>query len=256
MLSDSTVSSQKCGNVKAITSIHRMNSENRGGFTLLEILLAIFIFTIVLSTLYTAYTGTFRNIDETEAQAEIYRMARIALERIVEDLESAYISPWTMGLETEEKTPKPAAFVGENTDINERHADTLRFNSRAHLVFDEEEKEATVAQIVYDVRQSEEEEEGFALYRSDTLLFEERPGEGVGGLVLCDGLHAVNFTYYDAEGQQYDRWDSAQEEFKDRLPVMVSIVLEFLDKRNPEAPLKFTTAAVLPMAAEGYEKAL
>lgn len=233
-----------------------MNSKDQGGFTLLEILLAIFIFTIVLSTLYTAYTGTFRNIDETESQAEIYRMARIALERIVEDLESAYISPWAVGLETEEKTPNYPAFVGETTEINGRRADTLRFVSRAHLVFDDEGKEATVAQIVYDVRQSEEEEEGFVLYRSDTLLFEERPGEGVGGLVLCDGLHALNFTYYDAEGRQYDRWDSAQEEFKDRLPIMVSIVLEFVDKRDPEAPLKFTTSAVLPMAAEAYEKAL
>ena len=64
--------------------------EDRSGFTLLEILLALFIFTIVLSFIYTSYTGTFRIVDETEYQADIYRMARIAIERIYEDLESVY----------------------------------------------------------------------------------------------------------------------------------------------------------------------
>jgi general secretion pathway protein J len=233
-----------------------MNRNDREGFTLLEILLAMFIFAIVLSTLYTAYTGTFRNVDETESQADIYRMARIALERMAEDLESSYIPPLAVGAETETKTLKSAAFVGETTQISDRNADTLLFFSRAHLVFDEEEVDTTVARIAYDVRQSEVDEEVFLLYRSDTPGFEEGPEQGTGGLLLCDGLHAVSFTYYDDEGREYDRWDSTNEEFKDRLPVMVSIVLEFVDKRNPEAPLKFVSGVVLPMAREGYEKAL
>ena len=250
-------SSQKRHNaVNAITSEHLMNLRGREGFTLLEILLAMSIFAIVLSTLYTAYTGTFRNVDETESQADIYRMARIALERIAEDLESAYIPPWAVGPETEGETKQAAPFVGETAQISDRSADTLLFLSRAHLVFDEEEVDTTVARISYDVRQSEEDEEIFLLYRSDTPGFEEGPEQGTGGLILCDGLHAVNFTYYDDEGRGYDRWDSTNEEFKDRLPVMVSIVLEFVDKRNPEAPLKFVSGVVLPMAQEGYEKGL
>jgi general secretion pathway protein J len=233
-----------------------MQAKDREGFTLLEILLAIFIFAIVLSTLYAAYTGTFRNIDETESQADIYRMARIALERIAEDVESAYMPSHDVGLKTDGKTSQPATFVGETAQISDRSADTLLFLSRAHLVFEEEEKNATVARIAYDVRQSEEDEEVFLLYRSDTPGFEEGPEQGAGGLVLCDGLHAVDFIYYDGEGQEYDRWDSTNEEFKDRLPAMVSIVLEFVNKRNPEAPLKFVSAVALPLAQEAYEKAL
>ncbi len=242
--------------MNAITSELPMNLRGRVGFTLLEILLAMFIFSIVLSTLYAAYTGTFRNVDETESQADIYRMARIALERIAEDLESAYIPPWAVGTESEGKTPQPAAFVGQTAQISDRRADTLVFISRAHLVFDEEEVDTTVARISYDVRQSAEDEEVFVLYRSDIPGFEEQPEERAGGLVLCDGLHAVDFTYYDDEGRGYDGWDTTKEEFKDRLPVMVSIVLEFANKRNPEAPLKFVSGVVLPMAKEGYEKTL
>ena len=242
--------------MNAIISEHLMNLRGRQGFTLLEILLAMFIFSIVLSTLYAAYTGTFRNVDETESQADIYRMARIALERIAEDLESAYIPPWAVVTESEGKTPQSPAFVGRTAQISDRRADTLMFISRAHLVFDEEEVDTTVARISYEVRQSAEDEEVFVLYRSDIPGFEEQPEERAGGLVLCDGLHAVDFTYYDDKGRRYDGWDSSNEESRDRLPVMVSIVLEFVDKRNPGAPLKFVSGVVLPMAKEGYEKAL
>lgn len=257
MHSESIDSSQKRHKaMNAITSEHLMNLRRREGFTLLEILVAMFIFAIVLSTLYTAFTGTFRNVNETESEADIYRMARITLERIAEDLESAYIPPWAVGPETEGQTPQPAPFVGENAQISDRSADTLLFFSRAHLVFDEEEVDTTVARISYDVRQSEEGEEVFVLYRSDTPGFEEGPEQGTGGLILCDSLRSVNFTYHDDEGRGYDRWDSTNEEFKDRLPVMVSIVLEFANSRNPEAPLKFLSGVVLPMAQERYEKAL
>lgn len=257
MLSDFIVSTQKLDKpVNTITSTNRMSPKDEKAFTLLEILIAMFIFAIILSTLYTAYTGTFRNMDETESHSDIYQMARIALERMVEDLESAYISPWPTNPESEEKTPQPTAFVGETDEINDRSTDSLRFLSRAHLTFDEVGEGVTVARIAYDVRQNEEEEESFVLYRSDTPGFEEGPEKGAGGLILCDGLHGVDFTYYDEEGRTHDRWDSTTEEFKGKLPVMVSIMLEFVNKTNPEAPLKFMTGVVLPMAEEAYEKAL
>ena len=241
--------------MNARTTTRFMKAKTRKGFTLLEILLAMFIFTIVLSTLYTAYTGTFRNVDETESQADIYRMARIALERIIEDLESAYMPPHAAGPTTEEKSPQSVAFVGETALISDRSADTLLFHSRAHLVFDEEEVDATAARIVYDVRQSEEDEEVFVLYRTDTPGFEEGPEQGTGGLILCDSLHGVDFIYYDDEGREHDGWDSTNEEFKDSLPTMVSVILQFVNTRNPEAPLKFASSVVLPMAGEGYAKA-
>jgi general secretion pathway protein J len=249
-------SKRRHNDVNALTAEHLMGFKDRAGFTLLEILLAMVIFAVVLSTLYAAYTGTFRNMDETESQADIYRMARISLERITEDLESAYIPPLAVTPEPGVEELQPAPFVGEDVQISDRSADTLLFFSRAHLVFDEEEVNTTNGRISYDVRESEEGEDVFVLYRSDTPGFEEGPEQGTDGLILCEGLHAVDFTYYDDEGNGYDRWDSANGEFKDKLPVMVSIVLEFVDKGNPEAPLKFVSSVVLPMAREGYEKAL
>ncbi len=212
------------------------------GFTLFEILITTFIFTVVLSLLYTAYMGTFRNIEATESQSDIYGMARITLERMVEDLGSVYVN-----------IPPSDGFMGEDAEINGRNADTIRFLSRAHIVFDEDNVGARMAEIVYYIKESEEEDT-FILYRSDTQEFEERPEEGSGGLILCDGLFSVNFIYYNDEGEEYESWDSTKDEFKGRVPAMVSIVLEFFNRSNPEAPFKFKTGVALPMARNSYGK--
>ena len=111
------------------------NLINSYGFTLLEILIAVFILAIVLLTIFTSYTGTFRIIDEAESQADTYGMARIALERMLEDLESIYFPKTSKTLESEGATIQPTRFVGEDKEIKERSADSLRFLSRAHIVF-------------------------------------------------------------------------------------------------------------------------
>ncbi len=213
-----------------------INPINPKGFTLVEILIAMFIFAIVLSTIYTSYTGTFRIVDETEHQADIYRMARIALERMLEDLESAYIHP-----------PSPEVeFVGDDKEINGSSADTLRFISRAHLVFSEQEQASGRAEIGYYVEEDEEEER-LVLYRKDVPWGVEASEEDTGGLVLCEKLRSVNFTYHDAESEEHDNWDSTTEAFKDRIPQMVSILLEFENKSDPETPFRFLTRVALPM---------
>ena len=241
--------------MRRIASASLMSFRKRKGFTLLEILLAFFIFSLVLTTLYTAYSGTFRNIDQAESQSASYQMARIALERMIEDLESTYFAPLVEDQESIEESLWPTEFVGKSDEIDGRSADTLRFFSTAHLVFDEEDKETGIAQITYYVKEREEEEEaGFDLYRSDKVELEQEEKED-NGLILCEGVHAFNLIYYDDKERAYESWDSSEIDKGGRLPVRVSIELEFVNKANLEAPLKFRTGVALPMAKGGYEKA-
>lgn len=227
------------------------SSISRKGFTLLEILIAMFIFAVVLTTIFTAYTGTFRIIDETESQADIYAMARTVLIRMQEDLESIHFKE-AGASKPEGGSLEPATFLGENKEIKGRDADTLRFLSRAHLIFDEEDENPGVAEISYHVSENEVED-SLALYRSDRPELEEPQEEGTGGLILCDGLFSVNITYHDADGEMHESWDSSEDESKHKLPVMVSILLEFVNIRNAEKPYKFMTRVALPMAREKHE---
>ncbi|MBW1764015.1 MAG: type II secretion system protein [Deltaproteobacteria bacterium] len=220
---------------------------NINGFTLLEILIAMFILGILLSTLFASYAGTFRNIEETEYQADIYQMARITLERITEDLESAYISK--LPEDSEEDTILQTNFIGEDLAIDGRNADTIRFTSGVHIVFNEDPGESGRARINYFVKESDKENT-FNLYRSDTPEFEQEPEEEESGLVLCNDLNSIDFTYHDDDGEAHSSWDSTDELFKGRLPVMVSIQIEFTNRRDTESPIRFMTAVALPLAGD------
>jgi general secretion pathway protein J len=227
-------------------------SKRISGFTLLEILIAIFLSAVVLTTVFTSYTGTFRVLDETESQAEIYRMAGIAMERMLEDLESIYIPKREGNPKSEEDTLSLFQFVGGDREIEGRSADGLRFISRAHLNLSGQEQEAGAVEIRYYVKESDEGDD-LVLYRSDRPMFEEvSPSEDeTGGLVLCEKLVSVNFTYYEENGEMREGWDSAADALKGKMPSMVSISLEFLDNVDPETRLKFTTSAALPIE-RGY----
>lgn len=223
-----------------------VNPINRNGFTLFEILIAMFIFAVVLSTIFTSYTGTFRIIGDAESQAEIYAMGRIALERMQEDLESVHFQD--AGILGSEKSQ----FLGENKEIKESHADDLRFLSRAHLSFSEEDESPGIAEIHYYIAE-DENSVGLVLYRSDTPALVEAPEQGTGGLVLCDGLFSLNMTYYNDDGEINESWDSSKDEFNKKLPARVAILLEFKDEKNPEKLHKFMTCVALPMAGEKHE---
>jgi len=142
-------------------------------------------------------------------------------------------------------------FFGKDEKIDDRGADTLSFLSTKHLSLADEDENPGLAEISFYVKKNDGEE-SFVLYRSDTLKREETPEEKSGGLILCDGLHSVNFTYYNSDGDEYENWDSSEGEFKDRLPAMVSIQLEFVIESSPEEPLKFLTSIALPMAKDTY----
>ena len=238
-----------------IKAIKSKSTTNPKGFTLLEVLIAMSIFAVVLSMLYTVYTGTFRNIEETESQADLYQMARIVLERMTEDLESVYMVAQKKTSDDEEEAAQPARFVGTMTETEGRRLDTLRFASKAHIFFDVEEPYAGTAENVYFVRENSEEVGGYTLYRSDKANFEQSEEEGTGGWILSDRLHAIRFIYYDEEGGAHDSWDSTEETFKDKLPSGVSILLELANRTDPESPVKFMTGVTLPMSRGEYEEA-
>jgi general secretion pathway protein J len=224
-----------------------ISSKGSGGFTLLEILIAIFIFSIVFSTIFIAYTGTIRVSGETESSAGVYGMARIALERMREDLESVYVSKSKKKTGEQKGTIYPTPFVGEDKEIGGRPADTLNFVSRGHLVFDGGGENFDLARITYYVKK-DERGEGLVLYRVDTPVIGQIPEKGTGGLALCEGLSSINLIYHDSSGNRQDGWNSTGDDLNKGLPSMVSIMLELRNPSDPERPFRFMSGVALPMA--------
>ena len=215
----------------------KISSTNKG-FTLLEVLMAISIFAIVISLAYGSYRATFRIINSTESQTEIYSKARIAMDRISSDLGSLYLG--TSGF-----------LQGKPQTIGNREADTMRFTSTAHLVLNRKEQAAGYATITYTVEEDPDSKD-LRLFRQDKAFrpVETEEPETNKGLLLCDGLQEVQFLYHNNSGGQEDNWDSKEIEKSDttaqRLPDWIEIKLLFTSPVVDDKPVLFTTAVTFP----------
>lgn len=206
------------------------------GFTLIEILIAVLILGIVLSTVYASYTGTFRIIRETETDAELYSMARTVLERMTRDLEGA--APWKGAF----------TFQAKPYSLGNREFTRLTFRSAAHVAFGEREAPAGIAVIGYAIEEGTEKE-GYTLSRSDSLRRDPAKEETAGGFLMCERIETLTYLFYDAAGKESETWDSGGEveAQKKRAPAMVEIRLGLVNEKDRERPHPFMTRVRLPL---------
>lgn len=218
-----------------------MQETSAHGFTLMELLIAMSILAVVLSTLFAAYGGTFRVLRDTQSRSDIYEMAGTAAARIIEDLESA-VSPAAAG--TSGAGGAPALFRGERKETRGMATDSLVFRTRSSVSFSVEGPGEPEVDVHYDVSEPEDGA-GLTLYRRSSPLLARGPADG---WPLCDRLEGVRFSYVDEKGDELERWDSTEDAFAGRLPSLVVVELSFFNPIAPEAPYRFKTAVALPMA--------
>lgn len=213
-------------------------SGNRRGFTLIEILIAVFILATVLSTVYAAYRGTFRIINDAEQDGEIYGMARNTMLRLIKDLSAVTTAGGTF------------KFVSRASETAGANFMEIAFTSRSHLSWMENENSGTVAEIGYYVDQ-EGPEGSFRLLRRDV------PNAVVGiegqdrrGFVICEGLYSLTYKFTDTLGQAHDAWDSTAGATgeKNKVPALAAIELKLVNPQDKERPYRFVTKVFLPAA--------
>ncbi len=204
------------------------------GFTLLELLMAIAIFAMVIGLAYSSYNATFHIIGGAEAQAITYSRAKIAMERIIHDLESFY--PGDNPL-----------FTGSSKSISGNRADTLTFTSTASVRLHPDSVPVGHVIIRYYV-QEDPASDSLLLYRAEQPALNEDDDDAP-GLLLCDSLQEVAFDYYDSEKQSVENWGE-DEEGGDTpsLPTLITVSLRFNDAQEDEKGTLFQTSLTLPTA--------
>ncbi|MBM9511098.1 prepilin-type N-terminal cleavage/methylation domain-containing protein [Desulfogranum marinum] len=214
-----------------------MTNVNNRGFTLLEVMLAVSILAVVSSMVGFALNSTVDLLAATANQKDIYRQARITLDRMRSDLAAAVVDG-------------EVGFVGTKNEINGRQAAGLIFSSMAHLAFDDGRSDKGSTTIAYEVIEDENDPGSFKLLRADTLsVFAEESGEKE-AYTLCAGLRSLQLTYWDAEGQKNDSWASKPDEENEQEPVLlpaaVFITLEFWQDSEHKTVIPFRSGVWLP----------
>jgi len=194
------------------------------GFTLLEVLLAIFFFSIIITTIFGAYTAVLDKAESVENNLVFNEMAQVCLNRIILDLKSVYVTlPPLYKQPTIDSLPDPYRIVTAPSESGDDRFMTLRFTSLAHVALDRQ-FQSGAAEIVYYVQARDDGQ--FVLRRSDRLFFDEpfepRPGDPI----LCESVKNLIFRFVDHEGEEHDKWDSEADDFDYATPRVIAIKLE------------------------------
>ena len=212
------------------------------GFTLLEILIAIFIFAIIVTTIFGSYNSVFTGAEEINQGVASYETARNCLNRIIFDLESIHLSLPPQYVPPDfNGPPDPYRIVGDTNNVQNISFPKLRFTSTAHVSFGGK-TENHIAEIVYYVQATDDD--NYLLRRADNLYPYEEFEEKSSDPVLCENLKSLTFKYYDREGTEYDLWDSDAEDFGYATPAAIGIKLELTGGTNS---LLFKTMVTLPV---------
>src|SRR5438874_835308 len=77
----------------------RRISQGEGGFTLVELLLALFLFALIASVIFAAFAAVASGVERGRQSIELYRVGRAALLRMAQEI-SATMPPQVAGSDT------------------------------------------------------------------------------------------------------------------------------------------------------------
>jgi general secretion pathway protein J len=123
--------------------------QNSFGFTLLEILISIFIFAIVVTTVFGSYNFVLSSSETVDKTISSYEMGQNCLNRMIVDLESIYVcllpaySPPDF-----DDFPDTYRITGDISDIDGADFSRLRFTSLAHVPI-KYKPQGKISEIVY-----------------------------------------------------------------------------------------------------------
>jgi general secretion pathway protein J len=213
-----------------------------GGFTLVEILIAIFILGLVMATVYASYSSILTTSHTMEEELDIYKMARAAMDRMIKDLSSLQTSSGPTG------SSGSFDLRSEKKKLNNLEFHSLSFWSASHLAFGENQGEGRPAMIGYRVQENDDRK-SYSLWRSDESGAKPDDIKNTQeGFIICKNIDTFRLTFYDANGAETDSWNSSSEsaEQKGKAPAAVKIELSLVNQNDQEKPYKFMTKVFLP----------
>jgi prepilin-type N-terminal cleavage/methylation domain-containing protein len=220
----------------------------QAGFTLLEILLALFVFAIVMTIISLTMGRSVALVRSTEQQAEIYAMARTTLLRIQEDVEAIFLLPPSKVSETP-PLARRQFILTERTDDGHDN-DTLQFLTMAVVpTSGSGPGPAQATLITYET--AKVGDQTLSLWRNALPLngaatqTSSPTGERA---ILCELLTGIDFHVADRSGNEHPAWDSDAHP-DDALPQRVTVTLRFHDPAAPTGESRFQTSFLIPVAA-------
>lgn len=195
------------------------------GFTLIEVLVAISILAILLTSVYGIFSSVSLARERLDADSAEYHRARVLFDRLGRELRGAYFQA---------SDPK-LVFTGLKTDDG-----SFELELTTSAVSPLSETGSGIAKVHYLLAEDKEEAaNGRVLLRSEHPVHDSADEETAGMMRLVPGIEAMSLRFY-ANGQWQTTWQARTS----GLPELVEIALQL--RTGGEEPIHFISAFEIP----------
>jgi general secretion pathway protein J len=208
-------------------SISRLSYSRRKcseqGFTLVEVLVAISILAILMTSIYGIFSSVSVARDRLDADSAEYHRARVVFDRLGRELRGTYFQPRDQNL----------LFAGGDTEyILELTTTAVSPLSRTGTGL------ARVRYLL--VTDPENAANGLVLMRSESPVYDSEPDQEADNMMrLAPGIETMTLRFF-ADGQWQEKWDARSS----GLPEMVEVALQL--RRDGQESAQFVSAFEIP----------
>lgn len=192
------------------------NRSNQRGLTLLEVMVAVAVLTLVSVLVYGAFSTITRGKQTAGLLSERYRVGRLAMTRMERELSMAFISMHNAAIPS--LNTRVTAFVGTGRRVD--------FDAFAHRRLQKDAHESDQCELGYFLVSSKKPNQQ-DLVRREQMIIDDQPGKGGVVQVLADDVDTFQLKYLDpTTGLWTEQWDTLSAAGQpNRLPLQVEIFL-------------------------------
>ena len=195
---------------------HRPRRRSRGGFTLIEVMVALGIMVVIGVLAFSTLAGSVEMRDIMEETDKVSRSARVALDRLTRELQLAFLTT-NVNVNT-----FLTVFVGkEETD-----GSVLWFSTMAHRRAYRNSRESDLAEVTVWAEDDPEGSRHMVLLHRESSLIDHEPDRGGKVQLLARDVTRFQVRFLNPQTAEWmEEWDTAGVETPNQLPRAVQIVL-------------------------------
>jgi general secretion pathway protein J len=224
--------------------LSRTRRRHARGFTLIELMVALAILAIVLSSVYATFYSGVKAMRDRHGVDDAYLVARVVMETITNDLSMAH---YRSGIDQGERVTQ--GFIGSDGEDGEYARDRLDFTTSSHILVHDGRPETDVVEVSYYIDDTYTDRP--LLVRREDPLPDDTIRHGGTLRILAEDVVALNFRYRepddmpasrtqetrDDESEQLewvDAWNAEKHEGGKTLPQLVEVSVTILDEEGHE----------------------
>jgi prepilin-type N-terminal cleavage/methylation domain-containing protein len=208
-----------------------MSDRGKFGFTLLEVLVAMTIFSVTMLALFSTFRTVSTSSDRLRNDIRYHERIQQCIQIITADLEQIYLSrPPRYHPPDINQLPDPYRFKGSEAGIDGLFFSQLEFASLNHLDLGPGYIHGAGRLHYYVHRHGNR----FDLHRFDGTFVSDSSPDPCADPVLLKDIGTFSLTFTDLEGTDHSEWDSESDRFDHTVPNRISIAVALAQERTGE----------------------